>query len=412
MLTLSLVVALTVAQPAPWVTGASQPEDLAITLVTFSPGDTLTEWWGHTAVVVEDRRLKEGRLYNYGMFGFEKGFVNQFVMGRLEFWVADDWPIAGTFNFYRSALGRDVRLQELDLLPAQAALIAKRLGENVLPANRYYLYQHYTDNCSTRPRDIIDEGLNGQLKAATAGPARMTLRQHTLRYSMVNPPMSLVLDYLQNDTLDQPMSQQGEAYLPDELERQVQALVVTRPDGSKVPLVKRQYDWFKSKRVPPPAQAPNWVGYLLVIGLAFAGLLLGLGHLGKTGKRAPRIVLGLVILLWGVLSGALGFTLFFIGTFTDHLVAHHNENLFLMSPINLALIPLGVMLAAGKPSAKPRLFQVWTLLAGLTLLGVLLKVLPAFDQANWNLIVLLGPVNVGGALLFWFEKRLTTARPR
>jgi hypothetical protein len=269
------------------------------------------------------------------------------------------------------------------------------------------LYQHYTDNCSTRPRDIIDEGVQGQLKAATAGPARLTLRQHTLRYSQVNPLMSLVLDYLQNDTLDQPMTQQGEAYLPDELEQQVQALVVTRPDGSKAPLVKRQTDWYKSKRAPPPALPPNWTGYWLALGLAFAALLLGLGHLGKAGKRAPRIALGVVLTLWGLVSGALGFTLFFIGTFTDHLVAHHNENLFLMSPINLALIPLGVLLALGKASAKPRLFQVWALLGALTVLGVVLKLLPAFDQANWNLIALLGPVNLGGALLFWFEKRMT-----
>src|SRR3954454_20822375 len=79
------------AMPAPWAPGGvSQPEDLVISVVTFGPGDDLPSWWGHTALVVEDLRLGQGRLYNYGMFGFSTGFVHKFVQGRLEFWVGED----------------------------------------------------------------------------------------------------------------------------------------------------------------------------------------------------------------------------------------------------------------------------------------------------------------------------------
>ena len=66
----------------------------------------------------------------------------------------------------------------------------------------------------------------------------MTLRQHTLRYSMVSPPMSLILDYLQADSLDKPITGLQDAYLPDELEMQVQSLQVKRADGSVRPLTK------------------------------------------------------------------------------------------------------------------------------------------------------------------------------
>lgn len=407
---LTLAAALTTGQLPPWMTGESQPQDIAVSLVTFSPGDTLTEWWGHTALVVEDRRLNHARLYNFGMFSFGEGFVHRFVQGRLEFWVADD-SVGGTFGLYKY-LNRDVRIQELNLLPDQAMQIAKALGTHVLPQNRTYLYHHYNDNCSTRPRDIIDAAIGGQLKAATNVPARMSLRQHTMRYSMVNPPMSLVLDYLQNDELDGPITQQQEAYLPDELERQVQALVVTRPDGTKVPLVKRQWNWFTAVgRTPPPETAPNWIPWLLLLGLGVAGVGHALGWAARNGKTFPRVLLGLVHVVLGLGLGAFGLFLFIVGLFTNHTVAHHNENLFLVNPITFALLPLGVMLIFNSKRARNGLFWTWAALAALSLLGVVAKVLPMFDQQNWNLIALFLPINVGYAALFWLDWRLREDSP-
>lgn len=402
---LTLAAALTTGQLPPWMTGQSQPSDLAVSLVTFSPGDTLTEWWGHTALVVEDRRLNQARLYNFGMFSFSEGFVHRFVQGRLEFWVADD-SVGGTYGLYRY-LNRDVRIQELNLLPEQALSIAKALGTHVLPENRTYLYQHYNDNCSTRPRDLIDAAVGGQLKAATNVPARMSLREHTRRYSMVNPPMSLVLDYLQNDELDGPITQQNEAFLPDELERQVQALIVTRPDGTKVPLVKRQWNWFTAVgRAPVPEKAPNWIPWLLLLGVAVAGVGHALGWAAREDKTLPRVLLGLVHVVLGLGLGAFGIFLFLVGLFTDHTVAHHNENLFLVNPITFALLPLGVMLIFNSERARNGLFYTWAALAALSLLGVVVKVLPMFDQQNWNLIALFLPINVGYAALFWLDWRL------
>ncbi len=411
---LSLLVATGSAQALPpWMDGRSQPADLAVSVVTFSPGDTLVEWWGHTSLVVEDQRLGQGRLYNFGMFGPKggdtTGFVKDFIKGRLMFWVADD-SVAGTFNFYKNALRRDVRIQALDLEPDEALQVAKALGTHVLPQNATYLYHHYDDNCSTRPRDILDAALHGQLKAATAGPSRMTLRQHTLRYSMVNPPMSLVLDFLQADTLDQPITQQQDAYLPDELELQLQALQVTRADGSVRPLVKKQWSWFESARPRPPAQAPNWVPYWLLVGLALAGVGHALGHWGRGGAKLPRVLLGLSTALLGLVGGVFGVALAFLMTFTDHVVAHGNENLLQASPLTLALAPFGVMLAWGSPAARRLNRVTWLAVAALSVLGVVMKALPVFDQANWNVLAVLVPVNVGFAALWWLDARFQARR--
>lgn len=415
---LSLLVATTVGQSQlPWMTGESRPEDMQISVVTFSPGDTLVEWWGHTAFMVEDRRLNRGVIYNFGMFGprtpgDDIGFIKDFIKGRLIFWVAYE-GINGTFNFYKNQLHRDVRIQELDLDPSEAMQIAQRLGTHVLPDNMYYRYHHYDDNCSTRPRDIIDAAIGGQLKVATSAPSSMTFRQHTLRYSKVNPPMSLVLDYLQGPLIDRPITGLGDAYLPDELEAQLQKLQVKRADGSTRPLVKKQWNWFESGRVKPPATPPNWIPHELLIGLLFGGLAHALGHWGRDGRKAARVLLGLYTALLGLLLGILGLALFFLRFFTDHDVTFGNWNLLQASPIHIALLPLGLMYAFGSKRWPGGLRKTWWICGALSLLGLL--VLPFSIQANGNILAILVPLNVGFASMWYlaqkYEREMAAKKP-
>ncbi len=390
------------------MTGQSNPADLSVTLVTFSPGDTLVEWWGHSSFVIEDRTLKQTRLYNFGMFGPREGddtggFIKDFIKGRLIFWVDEESP-GWTFNLYKR-LDRDVRIQELDLEPEEALQIAKALGTHVLPENKYYRYHHYIDNCSTRPRDMIDAVIGGQLKAATSVPSKYTLRQQTLRYAMVNPGFSLILDFLQGDFLDKPMSQQGDAYLPDELEKQLSALQVKRADGTTRPMVKREWVWFQSSRPKPPEWPPNWVPYEFLIGLALAGLAHLLGHWGRDGKKLPRVLLGLYTLVVGLVLGILGLALGFLMTFTDHDVTFRNENILQANPLTFALVPLAVMLMWGAKRAAKWNRVWWSVLAALSVLGVFIKVLPFADQSNWNILALAVPVNVGFAALWWLHEK-------
>lgn len=404
---LATVLALVLSQSLPpWMNGESRGEDLRVSLVTFSPGDSLTEWWGHSSLVVEDLQRNHGRLYNYGMFGFDEGFVHRFLQGRLEFWVADDSP-SGTFRLYQF-LKRDVRIQELNLTPDEALGIAKALGTNVLPENRMYLYHHYNDNCATRPRDLIDAAFRGQLLDYEKAPSTQTLRQLTRRYSEVNPPMSLVLDYLQNDELDGPATLKNAAFLPDELERHLNALQVKRLDGTVVPAVKTKWVFYDAKRPPVPDAPPNFIPGILAFSFGLGLFALVLGHLGRDGKRLPRAILGAVQALLGLGWGVLGLFLFFMGWFTDHTVTHRNENLFFISPVTFVLLPLGVMLLFGSKRAPRGLRFVWSFLAVTSVLGVLVKVLPAFNQDNWNIIALALPVNLAFAALQW----LTVLRER
>lgn len=408
---------LLVAAPAhaasrpPWGTGESHGEDLIISLVTFSPGDDVASWWGHGSLVVEDQRLGTARLYNYGMFSFDSTMLARYAMGRLEFWVAETSP-SGTYRLYR-AMDRDVRIQELNLTPDQRLEIGRLLADNVLPENRDYLYQHYNDNCVTRLRDMIDRAVGGQLKQADSAPARMTLRDHTRRYTAVSPPMSVLLDFLMNDEIDRPITRWEEAFLPDELERQVGALQVKRPDGQTVPLVAKHWDFYKSPdRTPPPEVPPRYGPWMLLMGLAVGGSALGLGYWGRRGGRLPRVLLGLEQLVLGLGLGFPGTALMIMWLFTDHTVTYRNENLFLANPLTLMVVPLAVALMFGSKRARAGLRFIWNTLAALGVLGLVLKVFPLFNQDNWRLIALILPISLGFAGAFNLEDLLAQLSAR
>lgn len=397
--------------PPPWLTGESRPEDLEIALVTMGPGDSLTEWWGHTAPVVRDRRLRHERLYNFGMFGSDDPveFVTSFVKGRLMFWAADA-PVGPTFALYRR-LNRDVRVQELALSAAQAAALAKALATNVLPENKFYLYHHYDDNCSTRPRDLIDRALGGQLLAASAAPGRLSTRRHARRYAQVSPVMSVALDFLQNDELDRPSTLRQEAFLPDELERQLAALTVTQPDGTRRPLVSRQWSYFEASRPPVRPADDDYLPAEAAIGALLAAAALLLAHLAREGARAWRIAQGTFTSTFGLVLGVPGTVLFLMSYFTDHTVTFRNENLWLANPLTLAALPLGISLARGSARAGARLRWLFTALAAGTVCELVLKLAPAFDQDNWNLIALIAPVNLALAAAGWLQWRRARSTP-
>ena len=193
-------------------------DHLSIKLVTIDPGKDLTTWWGHTGIIVEDTVTKSGRFYNYGLFSFDQeNFTLNFARGRLVFWVGV-WDAGMALQFYQG-MDRTIRIQTLDLSPEQKLATANFLAWNVRPENREYLYDHYFDNCATRVRDLFDKILAGAFLRDNDQPGRMSLRDHTRRHTHRSYFMDWLLMFLMNDSIDKPIRQWDEMFLPTELER-------------------------------------------------------------------------------------------------------------------------------------------------------------------------------------------------
>jgi hypothetical protein len=354
-------------------------------------------------MMVANRRLKAASLFNYGTFLFDRRVLPEFIQGRLRFW-ASMAPAEVAFLRYIKA-NRSVRLQELNLDPRQTRMVVERLYHDVQPQNRYYLYHHYYDNCSTRLRDIINEAVEGQLEKACSRPGRLDLRHHTRRHAQVDPVAVLVMDLLLNDQVDRPPTQCNEAFLPAELARQVGALTYRNSQGQRVPLVSRSTTVFEAVGREPVPDRPQAAWPLtLVIGLLIGSGAIVLGGLVRAGRRAPaRIGFGLLHMVVGLVPGLMGTLLFFMANFTDHQITQRNENLFLANPLTLLALPLGFFIALGRVWAFRWMRYAFLLLAASSGVLPLLKTFIHFDQNTALPVSLLVPVNTGLAFAHWIS---------
>ncbi|RAL20538.1 hypothetical protein DL240_15980 [Lujinxingia litoralis] len=358
----------------PWAQGVSRPEDLVVSLATFSPGDPIPQWFGHTALVVEDRRLNVARLYNYGMFSFDQGMLRRFAMGRLEFWVAAA-PVAPTYQFYIQE-DRDVRVIELNLPPEKRAEMAAFLADNVRPENRDYLYHHYDDNCATRVRDIIDQAVGGQFKEAFDRADPLTLRGHTRRHSQHMMPMDWLLMFLMNGDIDREIAAWDAMFLPEVLEEAVLDFSWVDAQGNEQPLVLRTHQVHRSSREPVPQVPPTHWPIWLVVGvvLGAGGLVWGRAY-GRRATRVRRVMWGAHLAGMGLLMGGLGTGLFVMASFTDHEVTFWNLNVLLANPLTLWAGGQGVRVMLGSADAARRALTTWKVLLGLASLALGLQVL-------------------------------------
>lgn len=391
----------------PWREGGpSRGEDLVVELVTFGPGAHPFSWYGHVGLVIEDTRLGRSRLYNYGLYSTDANEMLKFAMGRLWFWVGDS-PVQYVLESYKEA-GRDIRIQRLNLPPSKKRSMAAFLANNVLPENRDYLYHHYYDNCSTRIRDIIDRAVDGQFKEAYQKPAEYTFRQHVRRCTGRSPTFEFLLTFLENDVLDKKIQVWDEMFLPGQLANAVQGFSYRNDSGQRVPLVSRSQTYYEGPQpsIPekPPVHWPIFFGVGLILGL------LPVLAVWLFDERWARRAVGGHLAGVGGLVAVLGSVAFFIACFTNHDVAHWNENLYWANPLSWIGVWYGGRLIRAKWADVRKARFVWTGLLGLGLLNLALKPLPGFDQQNWFGIALLLPILAGAAASVWLlDKKFTGA---
>ena len=378
-------------------TAPSEGADLSVYLLTIGPGGGIEQLFGHNALVIENDALGMGVAYNFGVFDFaEPNFVGRFIQGKLDYWL-ERWSAAATMEIYVHD-DRSVWIHRLNLTPSQRWDLWQALETNALPGNRTYKYDYYTDNCSTRVRDALDCALGGELRRQLS-PIRtgQTYRSHTRRLTQHDLPVYTGIDYVLGQRIDHELSAWEESFLPVQFMQYVRTMRVPDGSGAMVPLVKTERQTYSSKRFPEPQGVPVlWPGFLA------AGLLLG-GAFAALAWFAPRhwaFRWGFAVASAGWMAAVtvLGGLLMYGWLLTSHTAVRPNENAL---QINLLALPLAVLLPMLVTRRKrwPAL-TMWLAisLAGLALLGLLLKALPWFYQGNWEIIALALPAHAGLAV--------------
>ncbi|MEW5918013.1 MAG: DUF4105 domain-containing protein [Gemmatimonadota bacterium] len=372
---------------------AAGADSLTVYLMTMGPGDYVWERFGHNAILIRDARTGQDRVYNWGMFSLDdSGFIWRFLRGRMRYWMASEDALL-TIEAYRRA-NRSVTVQQLNLSSAQKTALQAFVEHNELPENRYYDYDYFRDNCSTRVRDALDKALGGALSQRFRSRITdMTYRDHARRLMQPDIWTYTGIDIGLGRPTDRPISAWEEMFIPMSVQRLVRDVQVTGPDGATVPLVLNERVLFEATRPPTPERPARWTLWYLVAGLLIGAVIL------VTGVSRAAAIATFLSVTWCLVAGILGSALVFLWLATAHVAAYQNANLLALNPLWLVLG--GLVLAR---SRKARSFAL--ALTALAFVALLFMLMPnAQDTARVLALVL--PIHTGVMLAIARRVRLS-----
>ena len=389
------------------VAGPAEPgSNLTVYLLTFGWGDAVWERFGHNAIRIKDLGRGTDITYNWGMFDFNQPhFLRRFLTGDTRYWM-EGIDLEPMLASYRQR-NRSILAQELNLSPAQRVKLQQFVQWNALPQNKFYRYDYYRDNCSTRLRDALDHALSGQLQLATV--TRMTsgtYRWHTQRLMTGDIPLYTGVTLALGHPADKPLSVWDEMFLPVRMANDFRTVRIPDSTGTQIPLVRSESALFTAGRPPEPSAPPFYFPWYVAVGILVAAALIVLVRSAEGGDRIAFFAATAIATLWSLIAGLAGTALVIAWLFTKHYFMSRNENLMHFDPVSLALavlIPLSVYGLRGVSRAR----KLSGFVAALSLFGFVLQGIPFFNQKNGEIIALALPINLA---VWWTVYRLTNYR--
>ena len=282
-----------------------------VSVLTCGAGKELHSSFGHSAIRIHDPATKLDVVYNYGIFNFKTpNFVLKFLRGKLEYKLKK-----GTFKkfkeYYRSH-NRSVYEQVLNLEYSQINLLHAALEENVKPENRFYIYDFYNANCSTKIIDQLSAALGDNLQYISPSVKASTFRQSIQQICINRPWLSLGLDFLQGRNVDKvPYDLTEKTNLPIKLFDELKNCYIKIDKNSKVPLVGKYITVHESNFIDIPKQlSPKiffWILFIIACYITFSNAL-SLARLFDWLLFMSLGLIGLMTIFTWSISSHLGFS--------------------------------------------------------------------------------------------------------
>ena len=305
-----------------------QEEDsVHVSLVTFYPGSEPHNIWGHSEI-----RVQQGPVdvyFNYGVFDFQApAFMWRFMLGQTDYLCQ---PVPRAYAMLGMENRRMVE-QELNLPQDKAIMVRDFLWNNAQPENRTYRYKFLSDNCSTRPRDIIEmaagEGLRYPAMSDSTVTYRDILAHYCRNYAWERFGIDLVLGWDVDTVLDQ----RATMFIPMLLMDAVAGATITT-DSTTTRLVRATtvpIDKSTEGNVRPPTP---W--YLSPMTVAMLVLALTLMVTWRDWRRHD-VARWFDTILFSA-GGLAGCLLFFLIFFSTHEATSPNINIAWLNPLLLLL---------------------------------------------------------------------------
>ena len=296
---------------------------LRISLLTCTPGEELYSTFGHSAFRVVDSTSLTDIVYNYGTFNFDDdGFYLKFVRGKLLYYVSTEY-FADFKDLYQST-NRGITEQVLNLSAAEKINVQQFLNNNLKDENRYYKYDFFFDNCTTRLRDILKKYHDSVFTQTQVMPKGSRFRQAIHQYLDKNNKdwSKLGIDILLGQPCDAVMTTAQMQFLPDNLMKGL--------DSSKSNIV------LSSKNLYPFTNEGNkktlFTPFILFSILFVVIVLISFSK----SKFAIAFLQGFDGMFF-FLTGVLGIIIIFMWTGTDHQMCKNNFNLLWTWPTHVVM---------------------------------------------------------------------------
>ena len=212
-------------------------DSVRVSLLTCAPGSEIYSLFGHTALRYENPTKGEDWVFNYGMFSFNTpNFVMRFVKGETDYQLG-----VIPFRYFEGEYamrGSSVYQQELNLTSPEKENIIRLLEENYRPANRTYRYNYFYDNCTTRARDKVEQGIEGKV-VYPKGMKERSFRQIVREYTDGHEWSAFGIDLCLGSEADEPIDERKQMFSPFYMLEFARGAMIHRAD-TIVPFVKSE----------------------------------------------------------------------------------------------------------------------------------------------------------------------------
>jgi hypothetical protein len=297
-----------------------------IELWTMGQGEDVFERFGHGALCVFDLPGgvpgdgEGGYCYNYGTTSFRDPWdlVHRFLDHRAKFWVSMA-SSERTLEEY-AAEDRTIFVQPLPLTDEEARELAFRLANDTAPENRFYIYDHFLDNCTTRLRDHIDAVTHGALHTGEDVPYGPTWRDFVRRGFSAEPGLLALSELLLGRFMDGHPTRWQAMFHPDVLREvvgerfHVPPLVIAERGGPPVD--------------GPPLRGRAFLVWLAILLAAVSGFLVAIGH---------RVTRAFGLALAALVLGVVALAVYLLAFYWKIVYLHGNEVALVLLPTDFAL---------------------------------------------------------------------------
>jgi hypothetical protein len=352
---------------------ASHPKPV-VTLVTMGIGSLIWERHGHIALCINYENPTDDVCYNYGIGDFQHAgkMAWGFFRGTNSFWVGEQNPREMLWVYHHA--DRTIWVQPLPLAKEEVAKVIYKLEDDVREENKYYSYDHFWDNCTTRVRDVLDNATGGSLRTMKETVPDRTYRDLARDgfYGTGRVPL-LITDLFMGRVTDRNPSYWERMFLPDYM----RDAAATRWGVKPIPIYER---------VGPPAPADGPSGRVILALLVL--VLTAPAWATRLWGRFQRLGLAVPV----VIASFFGTIVWFLAIISPLPYVRWNETGLILMPFDLLLLLL--------PTPKRKLYArgrvVMLVLVGLLMLINVIKA-PLFS-------ILLLPLIPAAVVGFWPTK--------